>query len=302
MAEKSARIVFIAGPTGAGKSDAAIAYAERAGGEIVNADAIQVYRDLDILSARPGTQALTRVPHHLYGYLDGAVRCSAGRWARDAASFIAAAAERGRIAVVVGGTGLYFRALEEGLSPIPEVSAAVRAAARRRFEEIGREAFREDVVARDPEMAHLRASDSQRLLRAWEVHEATGQPLSAWQALPRRPLIAKPGARIVIEPERGELYRALDARFDSMLARGALGEAKRLMGRGLDPDLPVMKAVGAAELMAHLRGEIEVEAAATLAKRNTRRFAKRQLTWFRRQAASWPRFEDWRAAAAVLGR
>jgi tRNA dimethylallyltransferase len=300
--ESRERVIFIAGPTASGKSATASALAEELGGEIVNADAIQVYRDLSVLSARPTSDELAKAAHHLFGFLDGAERCSAGRWAREAKTAIDAIVQRERPAIVVGGTGLYFRALAEGLSPIPNVTAEVRAAARARLEQLGRDAFRAEVVARDPATEGIAPGDTQRLLRAWEVCEATGEPLSAFQDLPREPLVGSPHARVVIEPDREALYAACDARLEWMMERGALDEAQRLLARGLDPTLPVMKALGAAELMAHLRGELSFAAALQLAKQNTRRFAKRQTTWFRHQAKGWPRVQDWREAIASLQR
>lgn len=292
--------ILIAGPTASGKSRAALAVARATGGEIVNADAIQVYRDLAILSARPGAEDLAVAPHHLFGFLDGAVRFSAGDWARRAASVVADIAARGHKAIVVGGTGLYFRALTDGLSRMPAVSAHTRDKAAGRFNEIGAAAFRDEVVSRDPPMARLAAGDTQRLLRAWSVFEETGEPLSAFQSAPGAPLIGPPLARIVIEPSRERLYAASDQRFDAMAANGGLDEAEALLARGLPADLPVMKALGAAELMAHLRGDATLEEAGDLARRNTRRFAKRQLTWFRNQAADWPRADDADAAAQAL--
>lgn len=298
--EISERVVFIAGPTASGKSAAALALAEKLGGEIVNADAIQVYRDLEILSARPSAAELAKAPHHLFGFLDGSERCSAGRWAREAAAAVEAISNRGRPAIVIGGTGLYFRALEQGLSPIPDIPAETRRAAQAMLAQIGLAAFRDDVVARDPAMAAIAPGDSQRLLRAWEVHEATGEPLSAYQDLPRAPLIKAPCARIVIEPDREALYASCDARLDRMMQLGALDEARRLLERRLDPGLPVMKALGAAELMAHLRAEAALGDAIDLAKQNTRRFAKRQMTWFRNQARDWPRASHPAAALRAL--
>ena len=292
--------VLIAGPTASGKSRAALALAGALGGEIVNADAIQVYRDLDILSARPGPADTKAAPHHLYGFLDAAETCSAGRWARLAAAAVSAIHERGRLAIVVGGTGLYFRALTEGLSPMPEVSEAVKARAAARLEALGNEVFRAEVIARDPAMERLAAGDSQRLLRAWAVFAETGKPLSGFQSAPGKPLVAPPQARIVIEPERSVLYATADARFDAMMAAGGLDEAGRLRARGLSRDLPAMKALGAAELIAHLDGALSLEEANEIAKRNTRRFIKRQLTWFRNQAADWPRAETPEAAASAL--
>jgi tRNA dimethylallyltransferase len=297
---KAAPVVFIAGPTASGKSAAALALAEAHDAEIVNADALQVYRDLDILTARPSPDSLSRAPHHLYGFVDAADRFSAGRWARAAAAAIEGIAARGRPAVIVGGSGLYFRALAEGLSPAPEIPAEVRAAARDRLQSIGLEEFRAELLARDPAAARLSPGDAQRHVRAFEVLAATGRPLSAHQSAPRAPIAAAPRAVVVIEPEREGLYRVAEMRFERMLAAGALDEARALLARGLDPDLPAMKALGAAELMAHLRGEISLAEAVDLAKRNTRRFIKRQLTWFRGQTPEWPRAADPEAAAAAL--
>ena len=216
-----ASVILIAGPTASGKSAAALALAKKLDGEIVNADAMQVYSDLRILTARPPTQEEAAIPHHLYGVLDGAERCSAGRWARLASETIRDILARGRPSIVVGGTGLYFRALEDGLSPIPEIPAAVRERAGERIKELGPAAFRAEVVARDPAMARLPEGDSQRLLRAWEVFEATGKPLSHFQTLPRTPLIESVASRIVIEPPRDVLYARCDARATAMLAEGA---------------------------------------------------------------------------------
>lgn len=287
--ESEAKVIFIAGPTASGKSAAALSLVRRIDAEIVNADAIQVYRDLAVLSARPSTQDMKSAPHHLFGHVDSADRYSAGRWARDAAGEIKKILAKGRRAIVVGGTGLYFRALEEGLSPIPDVPDEIRELARSRLNEIGAAAFRDEVIRRDPAMARLTANDAQRLIRAWEVHEATGERLSDLQNAPRQPLIDSPAARILVEPPRDVLYGNCERRFDEMMRHGALEEARALAERGLDPSLPVMKALGAAELMAHLGGAMTLEDAIALAKQNTRRFAKRQLTWFRNQAADWPR-------------
>ena len=292
-----ARIIFIAGPTAGGKSGAALRLAEKGGGEIVNADAMQVYRDLRIITARPSAADETRAPHHLYGAVDGAERCSAGRWARMAARIIEDIRARGANAIIVGGTGLYFRALEEGLSPIPEISPEFRAQATLRRDALGPEAFREEVVSRDDAMARLPAGDAQRLIRAWEVFEATGQKLSDFQALPRAPLISSPAQRIIIEPPREALYAQCDARAAAMMSEGAIEEVARLRERGLDADLPIMKALGVPEVSAFLADEMDEAACLAALQQATRRFAKRQLTWFRNQAADWPRVENPDAAA-----
>lgn len=290
------RIVFIAGPTASGKSAAALELAERFGAEIVNADAMQVYRDLFVLSARPGPDEIIRAPHHLFGFLSAEERCSVGFWSRAAATALADIASRGRPAIIVGGTGLYFKALAEGLSPVPEIPHDVRDVVRQRLDEIGLAAFRAELLARDPSAACLPAQDRQRLIRARDVLEATGKPLSAFQSHREAPA-APPAAALVIEPVREVVYAACDARFDRMMENGALDEARALLARNLDSSLPAMKALGAAELMAHLRGETSLEEAVDLAKRNIRRFVKRQLTWFRNQTPGWRRVKD--AAGAV---
>ena len=294
------RVIFIAGPTASGKSAAALQLAVNVDGEIVNSDAMQVYKDLAILTARPSAEDEARIPHHLYGYLDGAVSSSAGRWADDALAAIKAINAKNKTAILVGGTGLYFKTLEEGLSPIPDIPVAHREKAKARHLELGADKFREEVVAQDPGMAHLPAGDTQRLIRAFEVFDATGKPLTHFQNLPRQPLIDKPMARVVIEPERDALYAQCEARAAAMLDSGGIKEVKTLMERALDPALPLMKALGAPEIMAHLRGEANRAETLALLQQNTRRFAKRQLTWFRNQASDWPRASDAESAVALL--
>lgn len=302
MANRSdARVILIAGPTASGKSALALALAEEIGAEIVNADALQVYRDLRILSARPTAAEQARAPHHLFGHVDGAVRYSVGGWARDAAAALSSIAARGRPAIVVGGTGLYFRALIDGLSEAPDISPAVRQEAEARLTAIGLSAFRAEVVAADPAMARLKPGDRQRHIRAWEVRRATGRPLSAFQTR-GAPIIPDPSARIVLEPPRDALYRAIEARFDAMMAEGGVDEARALAARTLDPALPVMKAVGVPELLDHLAGGRSLDEAVRLAKQSSRRFAKRQMTWFRNQTPDWPRAGDRRAGLGAIRR
>jgi tRNA dimethylallyltransferase len=288
--------VLIAGPTASGKSAAALAIAAASGGEIVNADALQVYRDLKILSARPGALDLAKAPHLLFGHVDGALRYSVGGWARDARAAVADIEARGKRAILVGGTGLYFRAALGGLSEAPAITEEVRRASAERLAEIGLAAFRAEVLAMDPAMARLDPRDAQRHIRAWEVFRACGSRLSVLQAAPGSAIVDEVAARIVIEPDRAGLYAAIDARFGAMLDAGALEEARVLAARQLDPGLPVMKAVGAAELLAHLSGALTLEAATALAVQSTRRLAKRQLTWFRNQAANWTRVSGPKAA------
>ncbi len=297
---KTPGLIFIAGPTASGKSAAALALARTLGGEVVNADAMQVYGDLNVITARPTADDEVKAPHRLYGVLQGVERCSAGRWARLAKTALYQCNERGKAAVVCGGTGLYFRALEEGLSPIPETPEEARAEAEARRRELGPEAFREEVVAQDPQMARLPAGDSQRLIRAWEVFQATGKPLSWHQAQAREPLVGKVDARIVIEPPRDVLYARCDARAAAMMQEGGVEEVRALLSRNYDPALPVMKALGVPEIAAMLRGEVDEDAALEMLQQNTRRFAKRQLTWFRNQAADWPRAENAEEAEARL--
>ncbi len=289
MANRPGRcVILIAGPTASGKSALALALAEEIGAEIVNADALQVYRDISILSARPSAAEEASAPHHLFGHVDGALRYSVGGWARDAAAALASIAARGRPAIVVGGTGLYFRALTEGLSEAPDISPSVREDAEARLAAIGLPAFRAEVLAADPAMARLKPGDRQRHVRAWEVYRATGRPLSAFQT-GGGPILAAPAARIVLAPPRATLYQAIEHRFDAMLRAGALGEAKALAARGLNPALPVMKAVGVPELLDYLGGRLSLQDAISLAKQSSRRFAKRQMTWFRNQTPDWPR-------------
>ncbi|WP_375203743.1 tRNA (adenosine(37)-N6)-dimethylallyltransferase MiaA [Hyphococcus sp.] len=282
-------LIFIAGPTASGKSAAALALAGALDGEIINADAMQVYDDLNVITARPTASDEAIATHHLYGALDASERCSAGRWARLAKSALGKCAAHGKVALICGGTGLYFRALEDGLSPVPETPDEVRMLAKARRDELGAGAFRDEVVAQDPAMARLPAGDSQRLMRAWEVFTATGKPLSWHQAQPREPLIEAVDARIVIEPARDVLYARCDARAAAMMEEGAIEEVRALIRRNLDPALPVMKALGVPEIAAMLRGEMDKQTTLEALQQNTRRFAKRQLTWFRNQAPDWPR-------------
>ena len=277
-------MVVVAGPTASGKSALALELGEAFGGVIINADAMQVYRELEILTARPDAAALARVPHRLYGVLPGAAACSAGRWREMALAEVAAALAAGRLPIVVGGTGLYLRALARGLAPLPPVPAALRRAARQRHRELGGAAFHAALAARDPvTAARLDPGDSQRLIRAWEVLEATGRPLAAWQA-------EDPGAGppyrflcVALRPPREALYAACDRRFLAMIEAGALEEVRALLALGLDPALPVMKALGVADLAAHLNAALPLESAVARARQATRRYAKRQMTWLRTQ-------------------
>ena len=284
---------LIAGPTASGKSRRALQLAQSTGGTIVNADAIQLYRDLRILSARPSPEDEAQASHRLYGIADGAEAWSVGRWARAVAPVLAELADARKPAIVTGGTGLYFRALVAGLAEIPAVPIEVRRAAAAQFDAEGEAAFRAHLAGPDPlAEARIAPGDRQRLVRAMEVFQATGRPLSAWRAN-TRPLL-EPGSwrAEVIEPPREWLYARCDQRFAAMVGSGAVEEAEALAARGLAPDLPVMKAVGLRELLAWRRGEIGREQAVALGQQETRRYAKRQLTWFRNQTPDWPRVHE----------
>lgn len=278
---------LIAGPTASGKSALALALAERIGGELVNADSMQLYRDLRVLSARPPPEEEARAPHHLYGIADGSEAWSVGRWLRTAEPLLRGIAARCRPAVVVGGTGLYFRALTHGLAEVP---AAPRGAAEQRFLAEGETTFRAVLRELDPiAEARIAAGDRQRLVRAMAVAE-TGVTLSDLQAAHARPVLPPGGWRgVVLEPPRVELYARCDARLASMVEAGALAEVKALLERELDPAAPVMKALGVREFAAALGGETTLEVAVAQAAMQTRRYAKRQSTWFRNQTPDWTR-------------
>ena len=276
-------VVIIAGPTASGKSSLALDLAEHYRGAVINADSQQIYRDLKILSARPDAVAAARAPHRLYGFLDAAERGSVARWRELALAEIAAAIESGRLPIMVGGTGLYLRALMHGLALVPDIPLAVREEASDLYQRLGGAGFRDELARLDPAAAsRFPPGDRTRLTRAYEVVRATGVPIAEWQ---RRDAIGVPYrfATLLLTPPREAIYAACDARFAAMIEAGGLDEARALMARGLDPGLPAMKAVGVPELMRHLRGEIALDDAIAAAQLATRRYAKRQTTWFRHQ-------------------
>ena len=278
--------VLIAGPTASGKSALALALAERLGGVIVNADAMQVYRELRLISARPSLADEARVPHALYGIASVREPFSVGRWVQVAGDALALARARGQVPVIVGGTGLYFAALLKGLSPIPEIHPTIRAEARLKLAEVGNERFHALLSARDPVMGQrLEAGDSQRLVRAWEVIEATGQSLDEWQKLKGTPVLTGSMARFVLKPNRDWLKAQIGRRFEQMMVQGALEEV-RAVG-AIDATLPAARALGVPQLLAHLRGEMPLELAVERAITETRQYAKRQMTWFRNQMQDW---------------
>ncbi|HEX4159920.1 MAG TPA: tRNA (adenosine(37)-N6)-dimethylallyltransferase MiaA [Rhizomicrobium sp.] len=279
--------VLIAGATASGKSAAALALAERVNGALINTDSMQVYREACILTARPDHAALSRAPHYLYGHASAHEPYSAARCQADALRILDDVRGRGMMPIFVGGTGLYFSALTEGLADIPPISQAIRARLRARHSEIGVEAFFAEFAARDPESAaRLRASDTQRVLRAAEVFEMTGHSLFDWQRdRGSAPLAGLRLARFVLSPPRSELHRRIEARFEWMLSAGAVEEAARL--RDIDPALPSAKILGLRELQRVLDGNFTLDDARSAAKAATRQYAKRQLTWFRHRMADW---------------
>lgn len=287
------RIWLIAGPTASGKSALALRLAQATGAEIVNADALQLYADLRVLSARPSPDEEARAPHHLFGVADAADGWSTGRWLRAALETLTDIGARGRDAVVVGGTGLYFKALTEGLAEIPAVAPEVRSTAEAEIKAMGEPAFRARLAEADPAAAaRIAPGDRQRLVRAWEVFAASGRPLSAWQADTAPALLGDAWRGVALEPSREALYARCDARLEAMVREGAVAEAAALDARGLDPALPAMKAVGLRELAAAARGETSLETAIEDVKRETRRYAKRQTTWMRGQMTGWPRINE----------
>ncbi|HEX2134556.1 MAG TPA: tRNA (adenosine(37)-N6)-dimethylallyltransferase MiaA [Microvirga sp.] len=288
MRRDGIRAVLIAGPTASGKSALAIRLARALGGTVVNADSMQVYRDLRVITARPTPDEEGLAPHRLYGHVDGAVNYSVGRYVADAVHVLAAL-EPGSLPIVVGGTGLYFKALTEGLSAIPAVPEAVREAVRRESEGVATPALHRRLAERDPATAAtLRPSDRLRVQRALEVVAATGRPLVSFRGERQPgPLAGRPLAKVFLAPDRDELRRRIDARFRAMVEQGAVEEVAALARRRLDPMLPVMRAHGVPGLLAHLRGEATLEDAVAKGQADTRAYAKRQFTWFRHQLPDW---------------
>ncbi len=282
------RAVLIAGPTASGKSALALDLAERAGGVVINADSMQVYRDLRVLTARPSVEEEARAPHRLYGHVDGAADYSVAHWLQDARAVLAAARAQGRLPIVIGGTGLYVKALTLGLAPMPAIPAEVRA--RVRGLALPAAELHARLMAVDPETAaRLRPSDTQRLMRALEVFEATGRPLVHWQA-ERASEPVLPGedtVRLFLATDRTALREAIARRFHLMMEQGALAEARVLLARGLPADRTILKAHGVPWFARHLAGEVSLEAAIEGGILDTRHYAKRQDTWFRHQLEGW---------------
>ncbi|MFN3607724.1 MAG: tRNA (adenosine(37)-N6)-dimethylallyltransferase MiaA [Hyphomonas sp.] len=283
--------ILIHGPTASGKSALAIEVARKLGGEVINADSMQVYSDLQVISARPTAEEMAGVPHHLFGYVDAATRYSTGEWLEAARSVLKRLQRQNKHAVIVGGTGLYLLALTQGLSDIPPVPEDIRAEVKAIAEAEGAEGLRARLAPHDPDLAErLGTGDRQRLARAYEVWLATGRPLSDFQN-ERQPPVLKDGEWVgfALTPPRAALYKKIDRRFEGMLMQGAVAEARALVARDLNPELPAMKALGMPSIAAFVRGEISAEEASESAKRESRRYAKRQFTWIGRQFPFWPR-------------
>lgn len=283
--------ILIHGPTASGKTALAIELAKRMAGEVVNADSMQVYADLERLTARPDKEELSAAPHHLFGHVDAATHYSTGHWLADASKVISDIQSRGKLPIIVGGTGLYLLALTQGLSDIPPVPEDMRAEARAIGQSEGGAGLKARLEKVDPESAaNLKTGDRQRLARAYEVWLATGKPFSSFKGARKPPVLDKDEwLGVALTPPRAKLYARIDRRFGAMLVEGAMEEARALVARDLDPGLPAMKAHGMPWLAAYIRGEIKAETAADYARRDTRRYAKRQFTWIGRQFPFWPR-------------
>lgn len=282
------KIYCIAGPTASGKSAFALKLAKKLGGEIINADALQVYDVLQVLSARPTPADMQGIPHHLYGHVDPSVRYSTGHWLRDVDPLIIDILARGKTPILVGGTGLYYKALCEGLAQIPPPEPRAIEAAQSILDTDGIAALRAEAERLDPiACAKVLGNDPQRLLRITAVALGTAHPLSQWQKNTRTVLPKNVWKGIVLLPERARLYDKINDRFADMVRTGGLDEAKAMLALNLSSNLPAMKAIGLRELSQYLDGQLELEPAVELAMRETRRFAKRQFTWLRGQMKDW---------------
>jgi len=292
MAQDEAPIqgaVLICGPTASGKSALALTLAREFGGVIINADSMQVYTELRVITNRPTPEEEVQAPHRLYGVRPAREPYSAALWLEDVKAALDEAVRQSWLPILVGGTGLYFKALTEGLSDIPAIPDEIRSHYRAMAQAQPPQALYAELLRRDPlTAARLRPGDPQRIVRALEVLEATGLPLASWQAEKRPPLIPFSRAyALAVTIERGELYRRCDVRFDEMLANGAIEEARAVEAMGLDPALPAMRAVGLPQLLAYIRGDIALAEAVSSAKTATRNYAKRQITWMRGNFEKW---------------
>lgn len=295
--------VLIAGPTASGKSSLALMIAQMVDGVIVNADSMQIYDGLQILSARPTIEEMAGIEHRLYGYVDPSERFSVGKWLDDAVAQIKDIRASGQCPILVGGTGLYFKALLEGLNDMPDIPSEIREYWKEEQERMGEaEALHALLTECDPEMAAtLKPGDTQRILRALEIFDATGKSLLYWQAqsaMRHDVSVAQDAWRLVLCPPREVVYKKIEDRFDQMVELGGIIEANYMCSLGIDPILPAMKAIGVEHLSNYSKGELALDEAITLCKRDTRRYAKRQMTWIRNQMGDWPVFETSNAAFA----
>jgi tRNA dimethylallyltransferase len=282
--QNDAPLYLLAGPTASGKSAKALDWGTKTGGVILNADSMQLYADVPILTARPDAAETARAPHRLYGHLDGQTLWSTGDWLRAARPYIAEALNGGPPLCIVGGTGLYFNALVHGLAEIPDIGDTVRAEARAAFEAMGEARLRGLLKTHDPQAeARIMPNDQQRLARAYEVWLQTGRSLTDWQTHTVPELAADSYRLEILHPDRAWLYERCDRRLQIMLDHGALDEVRALMDKGLTADWPITRVLGLAEFVAYLAGEATLENALALARQKTRNYAKRQSTWFRNQ-------------------
>ena len=291
---KKGEAVLIAGPTASGKSALARRLAQERGGMIINADSMQVYAELSILTARPSPAEEAELPHRLYGHVGAERRYSAGAWLADISAVLAEARLAGLVPIIVGGTGLYFKALTEGIALVPPIPASIREAVAGEAAALPSPILHQKLAVLDPEgAAHIRPSDPSRIVRALEVVRATGRPLHLWQSEASAPLVDLSLCQtLVLDPPREALYRGIEARVELMLAQGALREVTALARLGLDEKLPAMRAIGVHPLLEHLAGRMSLEAAGDAIKLETRHYAKRQATWFRHQTPHWTRILD----------
>ena len=281
-------IICIAGPTASGKSAWAIQIAKSFGGEIINTDALQVYSELNIISARPSRSEMLNVPHHLFGHVDSNFRYSVGNWISEVESLIVDTLARGKSPILTGGTGLYFKSLIEGIAKIPSIPSDVILETNKFQEQNGVEGLRNLAEKLDPKAAsRVLGKDPHRLMRIINVYKVTNKPISFWQEN-TKPVVPRIFCHCaVLLPERQKLYDAINNRFDLMMKKGLLNEAERIFTKNIDPSLPIMKAIGLREFFPYFSGDISLDEAVDLAKRNSRRFAKRQFTWFRGQLKNW---------------
>jgi len=286
------QIVCIAGPTASGKSAFAVKLAKKCDGEVINADALQVYRQLHVLSARPDREEMDGIAHHLYGHINASVRYSTGMWLKEVDGLIIDILARGKTPILVGGTGLYFKALTQGLAKIPQPDERAIMAAQNILDEQGINALRAKAEELDPAASQrVLGEDPQRLLRIVNVALGTGKPISVWQQETKPVLPRATWRGIALLPKREAVYAKINARFSHMVENGGLEEARRVRALGLATDLPAMKAIGLRELTAHLDGQLTLDEAVETAMRETRRFAKRQFTWIRGQMKNWEKIE-----------